>query len=209
MTRVQLMGSAVLGTVLLASVPGFTTAQEELDGSWWQVPAAPTGYTDAIAAWTGEEMLIVPTRGRVPLLSFDPLTSRWRTLTSAPHRIDPDTPAVWIGRDLLLLADQVGEDGPLRFRAGNDRWRDVQPYPSPIHRIAAALWTGDRVIAASEDYGAVVEYDPRRNSWRALPKIPDAEVVRGLHWTASVASNAWARRAPSMGPSRYRFGPSS
>ena len=145
-------------------------------GSWRTLAPAPIGpRARPVAAWTGEEWLVV---GGVdgddsPLLdgaAYEPGGDTWRTIATPPLEVDAvTTGATWAGTELVV----VDGAGAAAYDPGADTWRTIAVDEGPAGRLAtargvAAAWTGSEVlvVAITDGQNVVVDsLDPRTGSW--------------------------------------------
>ena len=194
---VPLPGYAV-PTVDAYPTTGPGTAAALAAARWHALPTAPiVGRSFAATAWDGTEMLIwggaSGDTGSDPLLAdgaaFNPSTSVWRMLPTAPLAARSNAASVWTGHELFIWGgyrSQTGDaqpygDGAL-FDPATQQWRMIAQSPLSARHDATALWTGAEVIViggvpaalGSDTYVdlAAAAYNPATNSWRTLPAIP-------------------------------------
>lgn len=162
--------------------PAVSPETAHLGGRWRRLARSPFGAEYAISAWTGERVLVVDPRSR-RTAAWDPARDRWRELERAPHRFDSfSSPAVWTGRELIVLGGSDDTMRPVAFDPGTDRWREAAP--APIGAAEGAVWTGDRMVAVTHE-GAAAAYVPDADCWMALPRVPGDGGVESAHWTGT------------------------
>jgi hypothetical protein len=95
--------------LLLVGGAGGGYAYNPATNRWRPLPAVKSGGTQAVAAWTGRQLLLfggetAPNR----LLAFDPLRNGWSTLPKArlKERVAPS--AVWTGHELIVWGGVIG-----------------------------------------------------------------------------------------------------
>jgi hypothetical protein len=175
---------------------------------WRPLPPAPLrARGGAVAAWTGQELLVWGGRGEggrpggagghePPGLldgdaglgdgaAYDPGTDTWRPIGRAPERLLTVAAATWSGEELLVWGG--GPRGGLP-RAGAaydpaaDRWRRLPPLPVRPASSAAVAWTRGRLLAVGERDGEVVAaaFDPATSRWATVAAPPLAAAPRAL-----------------------------
>jgi hypothetical protein len=131
--------------------------------------------------------------------AWDPARDRWREFQRAPHRFDLfSSPAVWTGRELIVLGGSDATMRPMALDPVADRWREVAP--APIGAAEGAVWTGDRVVAVTHA-GAAAAYAPDADCWTPLPRVPGDGGVETAHWTGThvLVETLAAERFPDGG----------
>ena len=140
-------------------------------GRWEQLPPPPlSGRTGAVAAWTGDEVVVVggwtylcppaadcvaPTEPPfTDGAAFDPASRTWREIAPAPVGVVHASTAV-IGGDVYVLHDQQA----MRYRPADDEWDVLPSLPGAGgHRLVASAGA---VIAASTS-----DEQEERPDWR-------------------------------------------
>jgi hypothetical protein len=97
--------------ILVSSGPDVfsAAANARLDvatGRWQVLPASPVAVTDQVAAWTGEELVVIGLAGVTsPVgLAYDPARDSWRTLPDVPDTFGWSVlNAGWDGGRVLLV----------------------------------------------------------------------------------------------------------
>lgn len=154
-------------TGLLSMRDGFS--YDPVADEWSPIPPAPIpGAGGAVAAWTGNELLVFGGSGtegagsqvvdRTSGAAYDPDRAEWRTLAAAPpdlgSAIDEygwDAVGAWTGEELVVLVGrasiEASDDQELvgaAYDPAGDAWR-VLPVDSGMTTAAAAVWTGQSV----------------------------------------------------------------
>ncbi|HEV7863198.1 MAG TPA: hypothetical protein VGR20_10875 [Acidimicrobiia bacterium] len=153
---------------------------------WRMMADGPlSGRVPLASAWTGTELLVVGARGLglfdgiKDAAAYDPVHDTWRELPGLPMQIN-DGASVWIGSELIVYGtfldrqrSVLGADDRARGSALDPvtgHWRDLPIAPLSGQAIALA-WNGAETIAWDHDLDSAA-YDPRRDTWRALPALP-------------------------------------
>jgi len=143
-------------------------------------PLAPS--QDPIGAWDGHELLIFvsgygPEVQRYPArfargAAYDPATNSWRRLAPLPvHGTRFASSAAWTGTELIVVGAGPTFRATFAFDPHANRWTRLAS--SPTSRTgAAAIWTGDRLVAWGGTGRAGFAYDPATNRWSALAQPP-------------------------------------
>lgn len=169
----------------------------ELPSGWSSLPEPPFQSTDAVAIWTGRELLYwggdtdSESRQLAEGAAYDAATERWRPLPAAPLSERSAAGAVWTGSEVLIWGGWA-RDGPrgsgAAFDFATERWRKLPDAPLSPRTPAAVVWTGEEMIVwgdrsrfASAQDGAA--YDPAADSWRELPPAPVALNQAEAIWT--------------------------
>src|SRR5581483_277454 len=187
----------VLALVLAVATVGLAAAAP----AWRRLPPAPLpagpgarGTTDAVAVWTGKEMLVFARAHPNPPWSvdvsaaYDPARRTWRRLeplAGPPGNYEGSYAAVWTGRELLVFgpADNQG------YTPATNRWRRLRNGGSGPGEVLA--WTGREVLTwgggcCGDASNAGAAFDPATNTWRPLPASPLAPSQRPQGaWTGS------------------------
>jgi hypothetical protein len=140
--------------------------------------------------WTGTEMVVWGDGNRNQSgvrdgAAFNPRANRWRTIAAAPVALNqagwPTPSTVWTGREMVVIGSLLDGNNAstrpdatgLAYDPAADTWRTLPPVRlSP--QASAAAWTGSEVLAADYDLRAGL-YDPERNTWGRLPRVPIQE----------------------------------
>lgn len=185
--------------VILATVAAGGASAGLQTGSWRVLPPAPTpaATSDAVAVWTGRELVVFGRRpasrpwSRDVAAAYDPKHRRWSRLSpfAGPKgNFEGTYHAVWTGRQVLVL-------GPFDFQAFDPRTARWRKLPLPRSDSGAALglvvWTGRELISwgggcCGDASRSGVAYVPATNRWHALPPSPlaPAQGPSGA-WTGS------------------------
>jgi hypothetical protein len=181
--------------------------------SWRVLPGAPiSARFDAVAVWTGHEMLVVGGRrdharpqGGIAFLrdgaAYDPATRRWRRIPDAPT-----CPAIgtWTGTRLVVggTCADIGGSRPAfaEFDPVRNRWSSLPVVASATQLVAA----GGHLYAWSAATGRGAIYEPGPRRWRSLPGLPeegpqDTLAVAYEHRLAVVARMTVAQHPDSGG----------
>lgn len=150
---------------------------------WRRLARSPlTARSPVAAVWTGTEMLVWGDKDRqLPArdgAAFDPRTNRWRLLAPAPFALNGGT-AVWTGSELIvygaLLDERNGSKGGIAHGIALDpernTWRTL-PRFSLEPQASTISWTGTRLIAWDYYELRSGAYDPARNVWQKLGRLP-------------------------------------
>jgi N-acetylneuraminic acid mutarotase len=151
--------------------------------SWGVLPSAPIeSRYDAVAAWTGKEMILTGgmrdgtgPSGGIEFLrdgaAYDPAHRRWRRIPDAPG-----CPAfgTWTGTELVVggnCANTTREPFMAAYDPARNAWKRL-----PSHAVATQLVAaGGRVFAWTGDSGPGAVLDPTARRWATLPPLPDAQ----------------------------------
>lgn len=182
--------------------------------SWRSLPEPPIDFrrADALAVWTGTDMVLIGRTVRDPTLSesqpcdrtagaaYDPASNRWRPIADPPELLDCLSLSV-VSSDSSVIAwggvDHGGAEASPRgaaYDAELDRWDALPPSPLANRQWHSAVWTGTEMVVwggtdlvglsgvDEEREGAA--YDPASRSWRRLAVPPIAGRYRHLAvWT--------------------------
>ena len=153
----------------------------DAESPWQPLPPSPLSpRTDAVAVWTGTEVLLWGGMRTDPSAkdsaadqgaAYDPRQGAWRDLFPAPFASGLGTPAVWTGREMIVLGARPGQPIDIRSESplvgsddvgGVDRsrpvpamaaydptadaWRTTAEPPRPIPPEPSAVWTGQEVL---------------------------------------------------------------
>jgi len=170
------------------------TGLEDIPVGWSDLPPPPDGLFGGAVAWTGQELLVwsgddisQPGDGGTPSdqgFAFDPRTSTWRTLPTAPIVERDFTASAWTGRELLVWGG-AGRPHTLRladgalYNPGTDSWRRMRAAPTDFF-LRISVWTGQELLvwgdsAATSGAPYVgAAYDPAADTWRRIASTPGA-----------------------------------
>jgi N-acetylneuraminic acid mutarotase len=159
--------------------------------TWRSLP--PSGLTpraDAIAVWTGTELVIWGainsdfTAAYADGARLDPSSNLWRRLPPAPVPARGMATAVWSGHEVLLWGGDTAAGSEVGKGAAYDprtnTWRALPLSPLRAKTLPSGAWTGRffLVIGGSANGSlpapgpGAAAYDPTTNSWTALPSAP-------------------------------------
>jgi hypothetical protein len=181
-------GSAVLaGDRLLVFGDRMRTAAAlDLGTLRWTAIATPpldTGESSLAAfQWTGSELLVVGypvvdvDTSMAWAASYDPETDRWSPLPDPRVRSIRGGPAVWTGRELVVLWE-----ANRAFNPATGAWRSVR---NPCGAAVGGVWTGRYSIENEE------AFDTSTDSCRTLAPEPE----RPSHGDRASAVEVWTGR---------------
>jgi Kelch motif len=184
-------------------IPGMTSgAYRPAGAAWSTIPPDPGPQAEAVAAWTGSQMVIW---GGVCCLSqsnggtiYTPASNTWQQLPAAPIEPRRDAMGAWTGTELVVAGGQSGREGEppvllkdaAAYNPATRTWRKLPPMPVPTAG-ATAVWDGTEVVfiagttpARSPSAGAQA-YNPVTNTWRQLPPMPFSRAGFAAVWTGS------------------------
>ena len=161
---------------------------------WKPIAALPIAFRQAVAVWTGQEVVVFGTTAAEPAtpagVAWHPASDRWRTLPASPLTGSRVT-AVWTGRELLAWDDMM-RSAALEVVSG--QWRALPDIPSvPGFCDPAGVVAGAVVFAETCGRGAV--YDPAAGRWSTTthPYFLSGQPVwtgrRLLWWTGAFRSS--------------------
>jgi N-acetylneuraminic acid mutarotase len=76
---------------------------------WRRLPAMKSGATQAVAAWTGRQLVVFGGETAPNTLhAYDPERNGWTTLPNAPLRGRVGATAVWTGHELIVWGGVIG-----------------------------------------------------------------------------------------------------
>ena len=159
--------------------------------TWRPLADGPlSARSGAVAAWTGEEMVIAggtdappcPAGGDCEYVdgrladgaAYDPAVDSWHPIATAPLPFE-DATAVWTGDVMLVFvgSSPSGDDAALlAYDPQSDEWSERA---TPPMRHPRPLWTGEVAVdvAGFNTSGAVDwTYDPASDTWHELPTDP-------------------------------------
>lgn len=167
-----------------------------------QSPLNPRRYH--VAAWTGEEMLIVGGLGGLDAAAYDPTTDTWRPIATPP--IDVRGPAgvgpegyvgaAWTGQELVVWLVQTDESAV--YDPDTDSWTML---PATEMRVdnGALRWDGEHVYA----FGTNV-FNPPNNDEMSTSRLVGGEWER-LPDTEFAATHGFVALAPLTAWTGDRF----
>jgi len=166
---------------------------------WQELPQAPFGAGGHSAVWADDQMIVWGGITQMDLrdgkaftattnegLAYEPETSSWRAIASAPLTPRTAAASVWTGDEMLVVGGlrTSGADRyePLRdgaaYDPAADSWRPIPDAPIslpsaatdvPVHG-AEAVWTGSEMLLWNGREGAI--YDPGADEWRVMAPAP-------------------------------------
>src|SRR6266550_1865007 len=161
-------------------------------GSWRRLPRSPLGDRDSpVLVWDGREVLeIGGTARRIAQpdgVAFDPVTSTWRRIATAPGRIGAaGEAAVWTGRQVFLFGGQTAPRGSGMLSccvAGlydpvRNAWSTSSAAPTGELAQVTAVWTGATIVVAGvreDGHMVAATYNPADDHWSGIdPSLPVA-----------------------------------
>jgi Galactose oxidase, central domain len=158
-------------------------AYNPLSKTWRRLPLPSPrlrglGYK---AVWTGKEMLVW---SAFHSAAFNPKTKQWRSLSgSVPAGI-----IVWTGREAIGWGGGCCGDASSSGSAYNpttDRFRRLARSPLAPSQQPLGAWTGRELILFVSGFdpegkawparlARAAAYDPAKNTWRRIPRVPVA-----------------------------------
>jgi hypothetical protein len=148
-------------------------------GSWRRLPTPPLSpRADALAVWTGKEVVVVggdthpcppnadclASRGRHDGAAYDPGTRTWRRIAPAPVQVGPGDRLVSAAGRVILRHQRPHGSRLLVYDPAADRWSEV---PALLDDLPSAI--GDDVYGLR--HGRVVVYDATRGVWdHSIPR---------------------------------------
>ena len=95
--------------ILLVGGSGVGYAYNPATNVWRRLRAVKSRGTQAVAAWTGQRLLMFGGETAPnALAAYDPKHDRWTTLPSAPLRGRVSPTAVWTGHELIIWGGVIG-----------------------------------------------------------------------------------------------------
>jgi hypothetical protein len=190
---------------------------------WRQRPRSPLGdRDDPVLVWDGGDVLEIggTVRGiaQADGAAFDPVTSTWRRIATAPASIGTAGEAVvWTGRQVILFGGQAaGSKDAISccvaglYDAARNVWSTSAPAPTGELTQVTAVWTGTRVLVAGVGHGGLVvaaTYDPADDRWTRLdpPRAAGHPAIGVALATAGNRVVLWSMwgRWQQTGPSEY------
>ena len=193
-------GGGTGGTGPIVGSPTDPGAGPARPKGWRKLAAGPLrGRHNAIAVWTGREMVVWGGAWRAGNASiwlddgaaYDPAGDRWRRIANSPLSPRSEAVSAWTGREVLIWGGQkqsslsgFGDefsDGALYDPAKNT-WKPMADWPLAQRYGARAVWTGSRLVvwggasaAAGEDPPPLADgaaYDPAENRWAKMSAAP-------------------------------------
>ncbi len=125
-----------------------------VSGTWRVIAAAPiTPRIYHVAAWTGEEMLVVGGRGEVDGAAYDPATDSWRGIEASPIPLDSTSVydsavgSAWTGQELVVWSIATNEIAA--YAPNSDTWR-ILPTVDLAGDAGVLRWTGADLYAFAD-----------------------------------------------------------
>lgn len=172
--------------------PTGMVAYDPRTDTWETLTSPPTAQVDARApwAWTGQQLLVWPTRapnpsgdaGTVPPLAYDPMADVWSALPMPPLSERYDAGSVWTGAEWIIWGGGHDTDefaDGARYDPATGAWTAMADTPLEARRITA-VWTGEEMAVLAGWSGGTdarpttfahsngAAYDPATDSWRSL-----------------------------------------
>ncbi len=194
------------------------TAYNPATNQWQRLPDAPTRH--GIGVWTGRELIgwgggccgDVSDDGS----AYDPTTSTWRKIASAPVSGQQSPVGAWTGRELVIFSGRSPEGtrvGGAAYNPRTDSWRRI-PSERSLSALASAVYDGNEIHVFGSGSDTVVSFNPSNNRWRRLPRTELAADGLVAAWTGSrlivsgrttrayePSTNAWTSLSSSpLGP---------
>ena len=168
---------------------------DSTSGTWRRIADAPVAIgSDDPAAWTGTELLVLPSDGTA--WSYDPTADTWRRVGQglSPRLYATTT---WTGDELLVAggadptrprpASQgsgwLPATGAFGFTPTSGTLRTLRAPGGPDELSGPGVWTGTEWVRATGQVDASLQtapppnrlgaFDPASNRWRTLPALPD------------------------------------
>lgn len=143
-------------------------AYDPQSNRWTAVAPLPIAFRQAVAMWTGQELVVFGTTSDDPAKStavaWHPASDRWRVLPDSPLTGSRVT-AVWTGHELVAWDDGL-RSAALEVVSG--KWRGLPDIPSiPGFCDPTGVLAGDVVFAELCGRGAVL--DPVAGHWSTIP----------------------------------------
>ncbi len=133
-------------------------AYNPVTGTWRRLPPMPQRRGGGTGVWDGKEVLVLggtgPSGGQPSLrpMAYNPRTNRWRLLPVMQFRREGFA-AVWTGRRILVWGGLAGHPGAWvipphgeAYNPSSNRWTALPASPLHGREVAAAVWTGRRMI---------------------------------------------------------------
>jgi len=151
--------------------------------TWRPIEDAPVPLTNARAAWTGQEMVVLDTQA-MPYgepghtFAYDPDADAWRELEPPPNVFLIG--GVWNGQELFYWqSEERAGSADWSLDPSTGRWTRLPDDPFDPTFDRAYVWIGDRfVFLGLEKRGGddkafqVAEYDPESRTWTRRPESP-------------------------------------
>ncbi|MBA2282367.1 MAG: hypothetical protein H0W25_14235, partial [Acidimicrobiia bacterium] len=121
-------------------------------GTWRTIASPPGLLGSAVAAWTGDTVLVVDAAGG--LHGYDPAADAWQDLPRSPFTDVAATimHGVWTGDELVVIATARPEDNrppatSAAYDPATETWRALPGAPFDA-TFGDAVWTGGAVVVA-------------------------------------------------------------
>jgi N-acetylneuraminic acid mutarotase len=167
---------------------------------WMPMSAGPEVTSNAMAIWTGQEMVTCDGR-------YDPATDRWRAANILCG------PAVWTGNEVIVWDGTNGS----RYNPTDDSQTPVTSVGAPSPRAKFTLvWTGSEAIVwggvdpTSAPLNTGARYSPDNDTWVSTSigdGVPTPRFRHAAVWTGTKMI-VWGRQFPDYEPGG-RYDPSS
>ena len=164
-------------------------AYDPTGDTWRPIAPAPTSITNAIAVWSGSEMVVVTATGA---LAYDPEADAWRTLATPPRTEDPTLLATDLGIVLSSYSKRPGRPADHLLDRETGAWVPLPEDPFGESYDRSLAWDGERLWLLSmavENHFDAVEGAPSRlavledGSWRVVEEAtPDLGYGQRLWW---------------------------
>lgn len=156
---------------------------EPASGKWRMLPPSPLSPRAAPVAvvWTGSEVLVWGGTSRSGEqrdgAAYDPKARRWRELPSAPFGLN-QAEGIWTGNEMIVFGAKLDNNNRsdtrhargLAYNPEKNSWRVISEHRlSP--QASSIAWTGKEVLAWDYELAASA-YDPARDLWRQVPRVP-------------------------------------
>jgi hypothetical protein len=217
---------------------GHVDAEQLARYRWQALPAAPiVARDDAASVWTGTQLLVwggASSQGDTSRLwadgaAYTPATRSWQMLPPAPISARSSPVSVWTGTQLIVWGGEDAKSAQLSDGASYDpatrHWTRMATAPVTHWEYnggVALVWTGRAAVLFTvpgtdgipwpSDI-LVHAYDPRSNSWTALPSAPfttDNSCTCVSALATDKALYVWTSQLPGyqLRPSAHRWRPS-
>ena len=147
--------------------------------------------TEALAAWTGNRLIIWGGKDQRKWwlgdgARYDPSTETWTPITLAlGWSASAGAKGIMIGQELLVLSDLPNQHR--RYDTVANTWRSVSSTNAPQKVYASSailLWTGDEALVWDPVNGGK-RYDPARNVWTSMAKAKLVVVGSGSDYAGA------------------------
>ena len=176
--------------------PGQVSVDDLKGYHWDSLPDAPIAAREGgvVSVWTGSQMIVwggyAQSDGHVSGdgASYDPAARTWQTLPASPLSARAFSAYTWTGSQLFIWGGtsqvegrEEGDTDGAMYDPATRTWQQLPPVSVGDHALAAAVWTGTRVVLFTAGFDKdtntadVHAYDPATNSWSTLPSIHIAQ----------------------------------